>query len=262
MTAPRLLCVATHHKGGTVWIKQIVHSLSAALNIPWVGVWGQRQVQDIPLEGRAFLVNWHGYFPTIVWKSTDAAFLHVIRDPRDILLSGCQYHQTAGPKGEKFLHTPREDLGGKTYQEHLNALDTEEEKLLFEMRGKHAETLREMREWPNDHPAQMTLCYEDLMQDKEAKLFDTAMDHWGLNTQEKAKAKEIFFEKSLFGGTDAETARKGHVQSGKIERWKTELPKNTAHTYIAEFGDDLIALGYANDKKWDEYLRGGQNGQA
>jgi len=36
----RLLCLATYHKGGTIWMKHVITALSKALDIPWVGIWG------------------------------------------------------------------------------------------------------------------------------------------------------------------------------------------------------------------------------
>ncbi len=233
--AKRLMCLATHHKGGTVWMKQIVMALSKAWGIPWIGIWSERQLSKVPDTGRAFLVNWHGTFPKELWDNPECGFLHVVRDPRDILLSGCQYHQTAGPKGEGFLHTPRTDLGGRTYQEHLNALETFEEKLLFEMHNKHAETLAEMDAWPYDHPRQVTVRYEDLMQDMDGDLFADAIQIWGLSEEETQSAVETFWSKSLFGGQARSLARTGHVQSGKIERWRSELPNSVLQVLTCKF---------------------------
>ena len=115
--SPALYCVATHHKGGTVWMKQVVRALAKALDMPMIGMWSDRQLADVPQDRPAFLVNCHGWFPRAIWDNPAARFFHLIRDPWDILLSGWQYHQTVGPKGEKFLHTERANLGGKTYQE-------------------------------------------------------------------------------------------------------------------------------------------------
>ena len=169
--SPALDCVASHHKGGTVWMKQVFRAFAKALDIPIIGMWSDRQLADVPQDRPAFLVNWHGWFPRAIWDNPAARFFHVIRDPRDILLSGWQYHQTAGPKGEKFLHTVRADLGGKTYQQALNCIADKDEQILFEMREKHAVTVQEMLDCPYDDPRQITLGYEDLMQDHDCLLY-------------------------------------------------------------------------------------------
>lgn len=242
------MCIATHHKGGTVWIKSVIRALSNAINVPWVGIWSDKRVDRVPDAGRAFLCNWAGYFPKPVWDSIETAFLHVVRDPRDILLSGCRYHQTAAPKGEKFLHTRRDDLGGLTYQEHLNGLQTPYAKLLFEMENKHAETVAEMRRWPWGDRRAVELRYEDLIEDTDSTLFSKALKHLGLAPDEVDAGARAFWDHSLFGGL--KTTRPGHVASGAARRWERELPRAVGEIYAERFGEDLIALGYEQDSAW------------
>ncbi|NBQ28710.1 MAG: hypothetical protein EBU18_12260, partial [Rhodobacteraceae bacterium] len=67
----RLMCLATHHKGGTVWMKSIIQALSAAWNIPMIGIWSDRQLSKTPQTGRAFLVNWpydHPHSVTVTYE--------------------------------------------------------------------------------------------------------------------------------------------------------------------------------------------------
>lgn len=258
MAAPRLICVATHHKAGTVWIKRVVRAMSASLNIPWIGIWSERQLADVPEAGRAFLCNWHGTFPTEIWARDDVAFLHLIRDPRDVLLSGCAYHQHAGVKGEKFLHIPRDDLEGATYQEHLRALPTSAAKLRFEMGEKHAETLREMRAWTYNDPRTVELRYEEIVADADMTAFAAALDAFGFTPEEQKAGLKAFWDNSLFGGLTNESKRTGrlttHIASGAGNRWKRELPRPVALDYQRQYGADLIALGYEERDGWAEQL--------
>ena len=235
----RLLCLATYHKGGTIWMKHVITALSKALDIPWVGIWGADPMARVPKTGRAILVNWHGTFPKQLWDDTDAGFVNVIRDPRDILLSGCQYHHYAGPAGEGFLHVPRADLGGLTYQQTLQNMQSLSAKLLFEMNEKHAQTLREMLAWPSDHPRQSRVKYETLMGDVQGDAFVQALTPWGLSADEAEMARLIFIQHSLFNRNGGTITRKSHVQSGKTTRWRDELPIPVAGIYAAEFGDIL-----------------------
>lgn len=254
-TSVRFVCLATHHKEGTIWMKQIVKSLSTAWNIPWIGIWSERQLGAIPDQGAALLVNWNGYFPKQVWDNPDAAFVHVIRDPRDILLSGCQYHHYAGPKGERFLHTPLDRFDGLTYQEKLNSIDLYDDKLLFEMEGNHADTVAEMRAWPVDGPSSVTLRYEDLMGDTEARLFSHGIKVWQLDETSTLDAAAAFYSNSLFGGAaDTNQRVAQHVQSGSQNRWMREMPRSVGEKYAEHFGQDLIDLGYEKDTSWVEKL--------
>jgi hypothetical protein len=246
----RLMCIATHHKGGTIWIKRSVMALSRAIGVKWHGIWSDKQMDRVPDSGRAFLCNWNGYFPKPLWDSDETAFLHVIRDPRDILLSGCAYHQHAGPKGEAFLHRKRKDLAGLTYQQHLNALETRQEKLLFEMENKHAETVAQMRAWPWGDPRIAELRYEDLIEDHACAGYAAALTGLGLAPGEVEQGRQAFWDNSLFGGASPATARPGHVASGAARRWERELPRRVGEFYAESFGADLIALGYETDFDW------------
>jgi cell division septation protein DedD len=215
-------------------MKHVITALSKALDIPWVGIWGADPMARVPKTGRAILVNWHGTFPKQLWDDTDAGFVNVIRDPRDILLSGCQYHHYAGPAGEGFLHVPRADLGGLTYQQTLQNMQSLSAKLLFEMNEKHAQTLREMLAWPSDHPRQSRVKYETLMGDVQGDAFVQALTPWGLSADEAEMARLIFIQHSLFNRNGGTITRKSHVQSGKTTRWRDELPIPVAGIYAAE----------------------------
>lgn len=251
---PALYCVATHHKDGTVWMKQVFCAFAKALDIPMIGMWSDRQLADVPQDQPVFLVNWHGWFPRAIWDNPAARFFHVIRDPRDVLLSGWQYHQTAGPKGEKFLHTERADLGGKTYQQALNRIEKTDDQILFEMREKHAVTVQEMLDWPYEDPRQITLRYEDLMQDGDCSLFKSALQHLGFDQAAIDQGAKAFWNKNLFGGQSKDQARQGHVQSGAISRWASELPQAVGATYEQEYGTALKRLGYSENSTWVDEL--------
>jgi hypothetical protein len=255
----RLMCIATHHKAGTIWIKRVIRSLSRAIDVPWIGIWSDRQMAKVPGSGRAFLCNWAGMFPDDLWTSTETAFLHVIRDPRDVLLSGCAYHQTAGRKGEQFLHVARVDLEGRTYQQHLNGLSGHKDKLLFEMQNKHEETLSQMRDWPYGDPRCVELRYEDLMVDTDCIAMRRAFGALGLQGAEIDTGVQAFWDNSLFGGLADRQDRKGrlkdHISSGgRLRRWQSEMPRSVGRVYAERYGDDLIALGYEHDNSWVDRL--------
>ncbi|MFN3955861.1 MAG: hypothetical protein ACK4LQ_15540 [Pararhodobacter sp.] len=254
----RLMCIATHHKAGTIWMKRIVLRLAQALGLPWIGLWGPAQLAAIPATGRAFLCNWNSRFPRRLWARDDIAFVHLIRDPRDVLLSGMAYHRIAGPRGERFLHQPRADLDGKSYQQHLNALPDDTARLHFEMNGKHADTLRDMLGWPWGHPANHELRYESLMQDQDGTRFAAALAHWGLTPRDCALGRKLLVEGSLFGGLSRLENRDArllqHVQSGGLRRWARELPRAVGAAYAERFGDALVTLGYERDRAWVDSL--------
>lgn len=250
----RLMCIATHHKAGTIWLRRVFTKLARSLSLPVVGIWGPAQLGDIPPLGRAFLVNWNARFPVQLWARDEATFVHLIRDPRDVLVSGMTYHRTAPPRGERFLHVPRADLDGKTYQQHLNALPDDIARLRFEMGERHARTVDDMLAWNWGDAKAHELRYETLIEDRDGARFDAALAHLGLSAPERAEGRRIFLANSLFAGLKDSQARRGrvagHVASGRAGRWRLELPRALGTDYAARFGAALKSLGYAADESW------------
>ena len=110
LIAPRVLCIGTHHKTGTLWMRTVFRKLAQALGIESHQVFAGSGDGMVPAADRVFLFQWSSAFPPVILDRPDARILHVIRDPRDVLLSGMRYHRTAPAGGEEFLHTPRADL--------------------------------------------------------------------------------------------------------------------------------------------------------
>lgn len=254
----RLLGLVTHHKCGTFWMQQVVAGLKRLLDYPVVGVWSDKQCSNIPNSGPAFLVNWNGWLPIDFWRRKDFAVLHLTRDPRDVLLSGYQYHHVAPKKGEAFLHTPREDLGGKTYQAHFCDIESYEDKLLFEMCEKHAVTVGEMLQFPKDHEAVYELRYETLINDTQQDEMRSAFQHWNLDAKATEAGLDLVWKTSLFGAFKTFENRpqqvRSHVFSGAARRWQNELPQAVGKIYAKEFGNALIELGYQTDITWVDRL--------
>ena len=259
MTAPRFLCVGTHHKTGTVWMRRTFHKYATDNNIPVVRGYNGKQLSTLPASGPALVVHWNSLFPIPFYDVPQARFLHIIRDPRDILISGARYHLTAPLGNERFLRVARDDLGGKTYQEHINSLPTIVDQMLFEMENKHRETVLEMLVWPYGHRHVVDLKFEDVVNDTDCSIFRGALEQMGVEGFDIDGVVKYYWDHSLFGGAakteDRAANVKQHVKSGKPAQWKTKLPREVAEIYVREFGQALITLGYADNNDWVDECR-------
>lgn len=253
MTA-RFLCIGTHHKTGTVWMRRTFHKFASDNGIPIVRGYNNAQLRTLPEAGPALVVHWNSLFPQGFYDNDAARFLHIIRDPRDVLISGARYHLNAPLGNEKFLRVPRADLNGASYQEHLNSLPGLREQLLFEMENKHRETLHEMLLWPYGHRNVVDLKFEDLIADDDCTLFRGALTEMAVEGWDIDAVVQYYWDHSLFGGIANAEDRKAnvlkHVKSGKPAQWKTKLPREVAEVYVKRYGKALIQLGYAENTDW------------
>ncbi|MEO1704787.1 MAG: hypothetical protein AAFR50_05535 [Pseudomonadota bacterium] len=256
MTPGRLLCMGTHHKTGTVWMRKVLHRISAEQNIPLMSVYRARKLAQVPAEGPVILVNWSSTFPQELLLHPEARFLHVIRDPRDVLLSGLRYHLISGRGNEKFLRQKRDEWGGKSYQNYLKALPTRRDQLLFEMSQKHDETLREMLTWNYRHPHSVELNYEDLIEDVDCTLFRKSLEKIAVPGLDIDKAVEAYHAEALFGGKAAPENRDAHQnrhvsgEAGRTAQWVHDLPRDVAEIYLERYGAALKTLKYEKNTKW------------
>ncbi len=254
MTAARFLCVGTHHKTGTVWMRRTFHKFASSEGIPIIRVGGKFSQDELPETGPALLVNWSSTFPRDLLDRDDVRAFHMIRDPRDVLISGARYHLTAKTGNEKWLARPRREFGGLSYQEKINTEETRTAQLRFEMHNKHKSSMEEMLGWPYGHRNVVDVKYEDLINDTDASLFRQSIETMDVQGFDKERLLEFYWTHSIFGGLKEADNMKGnvksHIKSGRTAQWRDGLPPEIAREYCDTFGKDLITLGYEEDTSW------------
>ncbi len=235
---PHLLLVGTHHKTGTAWLMSIFKTIADDHGLEHF--YGLQE--DLPKKADIFFQN-HSLID-IQNLNKPYRGIHLIRDPRDVIISGCLYHQKAE---EPWLHQPRQLLGGLTYQQKINSLETLEEQIFFEMENAGKRTIEEMIAWDYGQPDFIEVKYEDLIEDQDLTLFHQIFSFLGFPGKTLPALLAIAYQNSLFSGNLSKSL---HIRSGKKEQWKDYFNQKHKERFTALFGDALIQLGYEEDQSW------------
>jgi len=195
----------------------------------------------------------HSEFVNCPWLPDlpDARLLHLIRDPRDVIISAAHYHLTAK---EPWLHWRRKEFGGLSYQQAIARQPTDMARYLFEMSNSARNTIEGMRQWDFGRPNALEYKYEELMGESGLPLMEYAFRHLGFEASEIATCVSVFRQSMLSNSPD--TDRKGHVRSGVVQQWRMTYNLTLAEAFIAQFGNVLSQLGYEPDNSWAESLPG------
>ncbi len=128
----RRAIIATHHKAGTAWMKTTFREIAQRCRLWMVdakrdGGYGADECKApviIRLRNPQLLKY------SSLTEGDDYRILHLIRDPRDMMISAMHYHREAN---EKWLIAPRAEYAGLSYQKKLNAIATDRQRFQFEM---------------------------------------------------------------------------------------------------------------------------------
>lgn len=247
----RIAVIATHHKSGTVWLNHTFRKIGEALSLRVVNVGRDAVLGEDALAPPLILLAANSKLDKYPALMADARVraLHVVRDPRDVLISSMHYH---GRAQEKWLARPSDKFGGQSYREALTALATERMRYLFEMEHSTADVVAAMLAWSDSKSFETR--YEDLMRDTEGALFGQIAQHLGFAPAEVETCRSVFWQHALFGGGAHLKGQLAHVRSGATEQWRTVFDRTLGEAFAARLGDSLIQLGYERDACWPEQL--------
>lgn len=184
---------------------------------------------------------------TIEIDIPDALGTHMIRDPRDVVVSGYFYHQWTNETGYKMY----DEILGMSYQDKVNT-SPKEEGILFEMDNKAAQTIAEMRRWNYNDPRILEIRYEDLIADSPV-VFTKMFQHWGVTEENVGECLEIAHVNhmtQMTGRKVGEEQRGSHMRNGLPGQWKLHFSSAHKQHFKEQFGDILIVLGYEKSNDW------------
>jgi hypothetical protein len=237
----KLIVHCCYHKVGTAWFIRVLRAIAR-----YYGLQFQRCLQsELKRDTDIFME----YMSRIeVNKLPNYVGSHMIRDPRDIIISAYFYHLWTK---EEWAHIPRQSLNNLTYQEYLNSLN-QEEGLLAEMQGTSKEVITEMSNWDYHNPNFLELRYEDIMHNEQA-VFYQIFKHYQFGEEAIENCINIA---EKFSFNNQRNRRKGmnnqksHLRSGRTGEWREIFNEYHKRQFKELFGDVLIKLGYETSHDW------------
>jgi hypothetical protein len=264
------LAIVTHHKVGTVLMSNVFRHMSSVLGWSSESVLGHREARnpmaDVTLFG-------HGV-PAQLPGDPDLRVVHLVRDPREVLVSGYLYHlHTDEPWCVEIPpSTPPETIGfplvpysqesrdrvwkldyltslrGRSYRDNLNRMDTTSG-LQFELDHYARWTIEEMLRWTDAQDKRVLMVrFEDIMGS-----FDTCFDrigrHLGLRTPERWLLQILARRQDLDRKSADEVRAMAHVHDPTPDRWKQYLTDDLTERIETRFDTGIRALGYGRDAK-------------
>ena len=168
---------------------------------------------------------------------------HMIRDPRDCVVSGYFYHLWTE---EAWARQPQDRFDGLSYQQRLKSLD-QEDGLAEEIRtfAGYAKTYS-LRDWNYDDDRILEIKYEDLLAN-EPDVFTKLFQHYGFTEQAVQQsvqlADQCSFEK-VSGRAVGQSKTHSHLRSGQPGEWKDVLSGNHLRLIDEHLGDLIEHMGY------------------
>ena len=241
-SVPKCLIVhGCYHKVMTVYFKRSLEKIARELGLPFYS--GAQK--GLPFNQGIFLQDHSDiHFNHL----PDFRGTHVIRDPRDMLISGYFYHLRAT---EPWCLEKAAD--GLSYQDRLNAFESQEEGILFELHGSSGNSFQAMAMWPYGHEGMLELRYEDLIHDADHRWKYVIFEHYGFRGSALDRCVEIMAEfsfESVSGRKVGEEDSSSHARKGMPGDWKNFFTDNIKSQFKARFGGLLVNLGYEKNLYW------------
>jgi hypothetical protein len=268
---PRALPIVLfcYHKGGTVLLQKVFKQISEANNWNYL-VRGGKQTQLPRNIDVVLLIHSLIDISNIVKPFIGA---HVIRDPRDIVVSGYLYHCRCSEewcvnsdfnprqpirfprvpysqehRSEEWKMRYLESLGGMSYQENLLKM-SQRDGMLFEMKHYGAWTIESMRDWNYNKDNILEVKFEDLMENYD-DTFRLIFDHLGFSKSKIDLGLSIASKHDLGRKKTKEIEKDEHIFSRDTNKWKNYFEAVHKEVFIKYFGNVLIELGYESDNNW------------
>ena len=263
------ICIFCYHKSGTSLMGKVFREIAHANNWRFKTLAGKQNT--IP-EGRDIVLYAHS---VIDFKKFNKPFIgvHIIRDPRDIIVSGYLYHRRTQEKWcintdfslDEPILSPRvpyseeyksevwkkkyiKSLGGISYQQNL-LRRSKSEGLKFEMDNFSCWTIEHMMEWDYGKKNILEVKFEDVMSSYD-RAFQDIFEHLGFTNEQVKESLRVVEKHDLGRKSVKEINRIEHVSSRETNRWVDYFEGQHKNYFHKIHGSALVDLGYEKDNIW------------
>lgn len=258
---PQLICFS-YHKSGTSLLWHVMNRVSQQLGLSLANHYGE--VRRIDPNADIVLLP-HSRLRGPIERPYRA--IRMIRDPRDIWVSGYLYHlrctegwcincdfDTTRPivfpqVDYAIAHWPHaakcaylESLNSRSYQQNLRQR-SRNDGLMFELAGYTGWTMAAMREWPVNQVDALDIRLEAVMADFDAGM-QRIFEHFGFSDAERTSALDVARHEDVRRMDDAAMSQRPQISSRTISKWRTFLTEEQIARFENAYGDVISSLGY------------------
>lgn len=214
--------VGTYHKTGTNLLYSIFFNFAGKTNKNFINISVQENMDNCNILF-SHNSNFDGYeYPGI----------HIVRDPRDITISGERYHILGAEK-------TKEEWLNDGYSDELNSIKDYGDRILYEAKISTKYTCSQIVK--NLNKGYLMVKYEDLYLDidNNFECIRNISEHFNMTEEEFKIFKECFIS------NHPKNIKKDfiHISNGGIEQYK-DLDPDTLNALNATLHDEISLLGY------------------
>lgn len=240
-----LIIHCCYHKVGTVWFGRVLREIAAEYGMRLGSGANYDLIREFETKSNSDLFLDFGSHVDLAvlprrWKAS-----HMIRDPRDLVVSGYFYHRWTD---EDWANLPRAEYRGMSYRQHLNSIP-KHEGLLEEIR-RNSFWIPHMAGWKFKGPNVFEIRYEEMIQDEEA-VFRDMFRHFEFRDSAIDRAvtisRKYSFETLKSKGGVGE---KSHLRSGRTSEWREHFEPAHVALFKSLYPGALERLGYESSNTW------------
>ena len=234
-----------YHKVGTVWFGRVLREIAAEFGLRLGSGANYDLIREFETEANSDVFMDFGSHVNLSLLPRRYKASHMVRDPRDLVVSGYFYHRWTG---EAWANLPRAEYRGMSYRQHLNYV-SKHEGLLAEIR-RNSFWIPHMAGWKYAGPDCYEIRYEDIIRD-EVPVLRGMFRHYEFREEaverSLAIARKYSFETLKAKGGAGE---KSHLRSGKVSEWREHFEPEHIALFKELYPGAVVRLGYEAADDW------------